>query len=74
MTNAKILRFPVSVLTQNGEVCSADASALSPGMRVRTWKFGNYFCEVHVAGSGDDGGSVRRHWPVQISLSDCAMH
>ena len=33
----RILRFSVSVLTQNGEVCSADASALSPGMRARTW-------------------------------------
>ena len=55
----RILRCSVSVLTQNGEVCSADASALSPGMRARTWKSGNYFYEVHVAGSGDDGGSVR---------------
>ena len=29
----RILRFSVSVLTQNGEVCSADASVLSLGMR-----------------------------------------
>ena len=60
----RILRFSVSVLTQNGEGCPADASALSLGMRARIWNFGNYFFEVHVAGSGDDGGSVRRHWPM----------
>ena len=29
----RILRCSVSVLTQNGEGCSADASAFSPGMR-----------------------------------------
>ena len=29
------LRCSVSVLAQNGEVCSADASAFSPGMRVQ---------------------------------------
>ena len=51
----RILRFSVSVLTQNGEVCSADASALCPGMRARTWKRGNYFYEIHVAETRDDG-------------------
>ena len=54
----------VSVLTRNGEVCLADASALSPGMRARTWKTGHYFYELHVAETRDDGGSVRRHWPM----------
>ena len=58
------LRCSVSILTQNGEVCFADASALSAGMRARTWKSGHDFYEAHVAGSGDDGGSVRRHWPM----------
>ena len=52
------------MLLQNGEVCSADASALSPGMGARTWKSGSYFYEDHVALSGDDGGPVRRHWPM----------
>ena len=60
----RILRCSVSALTQDGEVCSADASALSLGMRARTWKTANYFYEVHVTGSGDDGGSVRRHWSM----------
>ena len=40
----RILRF--------SEVCSADASALSLGMRCSHLEI----CEVHVAGSGDDGG------------------
>ena len=56
----RILRFSVSVLTQNGEVCSADASALSPDIRGRTWKSGNYFFEV-VPGSGDDGADFLWH-------------
>ena len=51
-------------VTQNGEVCSADASAFSPGRDVRTWKSGNYFFEFHVADRFDDGGSVRRQWPM----------
>ena len=37
----RIQRCSVSVLTWNGEVCAADASALSPGMGVRTWKTGH---------------------------------
>ena len=57
----RILRFSVSVLTQNGEVCSADASALTPDMRARTWKSGNYFYEFLVAGSGGDGADFLRH-------------
>ena len=55
----RILRCSVSVLTQIGEVCSADASAFS-----RTWKSGHYLCEFHVADRSDDGGSVHRHWPT----------
>ena len=38
----RILRCFVSVLTQNGEVCSVDASALSPDMRARIWKSGKF--------------------------------
>ena len=55
----RILRFSVSVLTQDGEACSADASALSPGMRARAWKTGNYFYDVHVAGTRDEGEHFR---------------
>ena len=54
---ARILRFSVSVLTHNGEVCSVDASDLNPGRRARTWNSGNYFYDAHVVGSmcDDDG-------------------
>ena len=40
---------------------AADVSALSPDMRARTWKSGNYFFEVLVAGSFDDGADFLEH-------------
>ena len=42
----------LSVLTQNGEVCSADASDSCPARDAHIWKF---FFALHVAGSCDDG-------------------
>ena len=49
----RILVF-FSVLTQNGEVCSADASIHSLDMRCSHLEIWNYFFEAHVAGSGRD--------------------
>ena len=47
----RILVF-FSVLTQNGEVCSADASIHSLDMRCSHLEIWNYFFEAHVAGTG----------------------
>ena len=45
-----------SVLSQNGEICSASASLFFGPLRdARTWKTGHYFCELHVAETSDDG-------------------
>ena len=60
----RILRCSVSVLTQNGEVCSVDASAFSLGRDARTWNLDFTSFECHVADRVDDGGSVRWHWPM----------
>ena len=52
----QILKCLVSVLTQNGKVCSADASVFSPARDARhleIWKF--FFIEFRVAGSCADG-------------------
>ena len=50
----------VSALTQNGEVCSANASVFSPA-RVRALANLNFFFEFHVAGSCDDGADFLGH-------------
>ena len=62
----------LSVLMQNGEVCSADASARSPLMRCSHLELWKLFSR-HPRDTCDDGGRdpCTGTGPCRISLSDC---
>ena len=80
------MRCSVSVLTQNGEVCSADASVYSSGVRCSHLEIWKILYEVHVAGSitfqkkktklspgtifGIWGSEWRLPWKCQMRVND----